>query len=324
MELRWRAPALVDRIRLFDRVGPDERLLAARVILDGGPATPVPPLANDGRGDDLVLPAPRRVTTLTVALDQAAGAPGLAEVEVFGELPPGSCLRDDVCDDGSVCTADRCRGGECVHEPVGDGTACGDADACNGVEVCAAGACGREPAPSCDDVDPCTTDTCESPGRCAHTFACAPVPARGPARCQLAFVGLPPASCEDGDPACDGDRTTDGTCRFDVVLCVGAARTPECSGVEPATAVAVRRDDRTGLSALAALMGARLPSTTGTCVGPMPVRVALHGRRRRAPARVRVPIRVTTAGGQRLRARVRLACHAAPEGVARRPPGARR
>src|SRR6185295_5479577 len=206
----------------------------------------------------------------------------------------------------------------CVYEPVAEGTGCGDDDACNGVEVCAAGSCVREPAPVCDDGDPCTTDTCEAPGRCVSTFACAPVPPRGPARCQLGFVGLPVGPCTDGDPGCDGDHMVDGTCRFDVVLCVGDRSGAQCGAAAPATAIVPPRGDRSGMSALADLMAPHLPATVGACVGPLPLRVTLRGRSHRA--RVRVPLLVTTADGHRLRARVRLVCRAAGDGASHRLP----
>src|SRR5688572_17856177 len=38
--------------------------------------------------------------------------------------------------------------------------------------------------------------------------------------------------CQDGDPACDVDGQTNGTCSFGVSLCAGIETTPKCTPSE--------------------------------------------------------------------------------------------
>src|SRR5207244_5692588 len=111
-----------------------------------------------------------------------------------------------------------------ADDPVPDGTPCGDGDECNGDEACAAGTCMRRPPPDCDDDDPCTRDACVPGHGCIHEDVCRPRTARGPGGCRIGFVGVPTGGCEDGDPGCDRDQTTDGACRFDVILCANVRR----------------------------------------------------------------------------------------------------
>jgi hypothetical protein len=189
------------------------------------------------------------------------------------------------------------------------------------VEVCEGGECTRRPPPGCADDDPCTRDGCASPGTCVHEPACTPVPVRGRAACRLGTVGLPEGFCEDGDPTCDRDATTDGGCRFDLVLCVdvGSPKTGCSSGARLTSVVASRARDPS-LAGLAALLQSRLLDAGPTCVGPVPVRVGLRGHLRRKATRVRVPLVLRTAEGRQLRGRVTLACRPAPRDRAHRPP----
>jgi LmbE family N-acetylglucosaminyl deacetylase len=316
--LTWPVPVLVDRVVVHDAVGLDAHVTAGLIVLDGTPAVRFGPLANDGRGDAFVLPAPRRVRSLRVAVDQARGTPGLAEVEVFGEPPRLPC-RDGGCDDGNPCTRDACVAGTCTGEPVADDTPCGDDDACNGVERCVAGACRRLPPPDCDDGDPCTADACVAPGTCGHHAACAPVRASGRGGCRVAFVGLPAAPCEDGDPACDRDEATDGGCRFDVVVCVDSdAPGAGCRAGAPVILVAARGRWAETIGPALAPLQARLPQAAPGCVGPTPIRLGLRGRGGRT-SRARMPLAVVTADRRLARAAVRVACRPAPRGVRRGP-----
>ena len=317
LRFTWRGPVVIERVVLFDRPTPTDQVIAARLVSDdGGPGLQLGVLANDGRGDEIVLPAPERTMDLTIAIDAAHGVPGLAEVEVFGEPPPPkACVADADCGDGSACTSDHCRALRCANEPVPDGTPCGDDDPCNGVETCGAGTCTRTPALSCDDQDPCTADACEAPGTCRHDDVCAPVAARGPGGCLIGFTGLPAGMCEDGDPSCDRDEATDGGCRFDLVTCVNVGpRTRRCDPHVRVVAVAIGGREAALLAPVVAPLASRLPADTRACSGPTPVRFTLTGRRLRA----RVPIRVTLADGRVRRAHVRLACRAARPGTVRR------
>jgi RHS repeat-associated protein len=100
-----------------------------------------------------------------------------------------------VVDDGNPCTADACSPSVGVsHTAVSDGTSCSDGNACNGTETCQAGTCAAGTAPSLDDGNPCTTDSCD--------------PASGPKHTPAADG----TSCSNGD-LCDGDETChSGSC----------------------------------------------------------------------------------------------------------------
>jgi LmbE family N-acetylglucosaminyl deacetylase len=291
LRLAWTSPVEIDRLVLFDRVGAAHHVLAARVELDDGTGLRVGTLANDGRGDEIVLDAPHRVAAVTVTIEAARGTPGLAEIEIFG-------------------------GG--AGSPCADDAACGDGDACNGAETCRSGVCVRDPAPACDDGDPCTRDRCAPPGGCAHEPSCTPVPARGRGACRVAFVGLPAGGvCEDGDPACDADQTTDGACRFDAVLCANAGPpTPACELATPLVDVKMRGHRQPALATLVAALRTRLPASAPACVGPVAVRVPARAA---GPPRA-VRLRLRTGAGRALRARAVLGCRPAPPGVRRGPP----
>jgi LmbE family N-acetylglucosaminyl deacetylase len=321
LHLAWPAPVLVDRVVLYDRVGLGDRVTAGRLVLDDGTVVRVPALANDGRGDEVVLDRSHRIRSLTFTVDEDVGTPGLAELETFGTAASPLCRTAMDCVPPGPCSVASCRGGLCVSDPVADGTPCGDEDACNGVEACRAGTCARDPAQDCADDDPCTADTCVAPGACEHASSCAPVPVAGRGGCRLGVVGIPRGLCEDGDPACDADRTSDGACSFRVILCTDPGpASARCDFRAPVASVRVRRKKAGGLAELAALLDPRLPVTGRTCVGPVAVRVALAGRLRRRVAREHVPFVVTLADGRKLHAVLKVGCRPAPVGGRRRPP----
>lgn len=74
------------------------------------------------------------------------------------------------CDDDDPCTLDACQmlDGSCTHSPNPDcgdpcvvDTDCIDEDLCDGPTLCEGGFCQAKSFPvTCDDQDPCTTDTC--------------------------------------------------------------------------------------------------------------------------------------------------------------------
>ncbi len=79
------------------------------------------------------------------------------------DLPDGAiaCDENSECDDGVECTFDQClKEGYC--RSITDYTRCSDGVFCNGVEICD-GLLGCMPAdpPTCDDMDPCTIDSCD-------------------------------------------------------------------------------------------------------------------------------------------------------------------
>jgi len=94
------------------------------------------------------------------------------------------------------CKVLRCRpaDGACVPENGEEGTPCDDLNACTVEDACHEGACQGKARPSCDDGDPCTTDSCDSAdGTCRHE------PLTGTA-------------CDDGDPCTEPDSCVEGAC----------------------------------------------------------------------------------------------------------------
>jgi hypothetical protein len=114
------------------------------------------------------------------------------EVCAAGACLPGVQL---VCNDNNPCTADVCDPVTgCASTNVPDNTSCADANLCNGIERCSAGVCQPGTAASCDDRNPCTTDTCNP-----QTGACTLAPLSN---------GVP---CPDGN-VCDGQTCVNGAC----------------------------------------------------------------------------------------------------------------
>jgi hypothetical protein len=86
----------------------------------------------------------------------------------------GSCVAGTALpiDDGNPCTADVCTPatGAVTHNPVAVGTSCADNNLCNGNETCnAAGSCITGTAPTVDDANPCTIDSCNPASGVIHT-----------------------------------------------------------------------------------------------------------------------------------------------------------
>ncbi len=113
----------------------------------------------------------------------------------------GSCLAGSSlnCDDGNLCTNDACdaKSGKCVAS--NSSAPCSDGDACSQGDTCDGGACVSGTPKVCDDLNPCTNDSCD-----AATAACANLPNA--------------ATCTDGDACTVGDGCTGGACK------VGAAK----------------------------------------------------------------------------------------------------
>ena len=81
----------------------------------------------------------------------------------------GVCIGTPViCEDGNPCTKGACdpATGQCTFKPV-EGT-CSDGDLCTQNDKCVQGRCVGTPV-SCDDGNPCTTDSCDSTVGCIHT-----------------------------------------------------------------------------------------------------------------------------------------------------------
>lgn len=116
---------------------------------------------------------------------------------------PGACGGDHDCEDGNLCTVDRCvkRPGRpmavCAHEPRAAGTACDDHDLCTTGDACdGQGSCVPSGVVTCDPAAACrTAGTCDPrTGACSYAIAC------------------DGAACSDGDDCTGGDTCQAGTC----------------------------------------------------------------------------------------------------------------
>jgi hypothetical protein len=118
------------------------------------------------------------------------------------------------CDDFEDCTVDSCAGGECVNEPMEDGTPCGGAGTCVEEATCSAGECLGAPEPQgqpCDDGFFCTEfEVCDGAGACVGTER----PCGSDATCSVGSCNEDIDSCEqvaaeDYTPCSDGSICTD-------------------------------------------------------------------------------------------------------------------
>ena len=104
-------------------------------------------------------------------------------------LCKGSIALD--CNDGNVCTDDLCDPAKgCVH--LENKAPCDDGNPCTGTDTCAGGLCKGGPAPSCNDGNSCTTDSCDPKSGCVQT------PNSDP--------------CDDGNKCTTTDKCGAGTC----------------------------------------------------------------------------------------------------------------
>ena len=103
-----------------------------------------------------------------------------------------------LCDDGSDCSNDACKGVDgCSHEPLDVGE-CVDDDPCTVGDHCEEGACVGSPV-VCDDSNPCTDDSCDGLGGCQFEPNY--------------------AECDDSIPCTVGDHCNAGACSGTQVSC---------------------------------------------------------------------------------------------------------
>ncbi len=118
---------------------------------------------------------------------------------------------EGLCDDGNPCTDDTCAGtGSCAHHA--NTQACEDGNACTAQDACQDGACAGGGGKTCDDQNPCTTDTCEVKTGCvfvANGVACSDgdVCTVGDTCSESVCVAGMPLGCVDNNPC------TDDTCK---------------------------------------------------------------------------------------------------------------
>lgn len=128
------------------------------------------------------------------------------------------------CDDGMACTADSCDlASGCTHTAT-ETASCSDGDACTGGDHCAAGLCASTGTLGCDDLDPCTSDSCAVDSGCIHTAAavtpcddgslCTEDDACAEGKCVGSSV-----ACDDGDLCTQNDCDAGAGCLYPAIAC---------------------------------------------------------------------------------------------------------
>ncbi len=128
-----------------------------------------------------------------------------------GSCADGACKvgSDEGCDDNNPCTSDSCdKSKGCVYTPAKEGASCGDKDACKDASTCKAGKCAVGAKVDCDDLNPCTDDSCDPKVGCGWEAN--------------------EAACSDGDACTDGDKCSNGKC-------VAGAKADACDDKNPCT-----------------------------------------------------------------------------------------
>jgi hypothetical protein len=97
------------------------------------------------------------------------------------------------CDDKNLCTTDSCDAAAgCQHSP--NSVSCEDGNGCSIGDSCAAGTCQPGLLTTCDDKNPCTSDSCDpKTGNCLSVNSADP--------------------CSDGDACTSGDVCASGACK---------------------------------------------------------------------------------------------------------------
>ena len=140
----------------------------------------------DSCTEDLCVNGECQNLEITQCLDDDGCCPNGCNNSVDNDCQPADeCTENSDCDDGYPCTIDICSGSpkECSHMPI---TYCTDNDGCcpAGCEYATDNDCqepGCETNEDCDDLDPCTNDTCygdvciyESITQCLDDDGCCP------------------------------------------------------------------------------------------------------------------------------------------------------
>eukprot|EP00588_Corethron_pennatum_P014647 CAMPEP_0194268598 /NCGR_PEP_ID=MMETSP0169-20130528/2884_1 /TAXON_ID=218684 /ORGANISM="Corethron pennatum, Strain L29A3" /LENGTH=640 /DNA_ID=CAMNT_0039009881 /DNA_START=154 /DNA_END=2073 /DNA_ORIENTATION=- len=139
--------------------------------------------------------------------DQPSTMPSDQPSEIPTSSPSG-CITIDDCDDGDICTIDRCnKFHECTHEVIPkcceSVAECDDKQVCT-IDTCYNNRCKYAPRPNfccdasdCDDGDSCTIDECDG-SKCKNT--------RIEGCCEIE------SDCDDGDP-CTLHQCVNGKCK---------------------------------------------------------------------------------------------------------------
>jgi len=158
----------------------------------GGPGL----VCNDGNGctDDSCSPQ----TGCVFAPNQAPCSDGNACTD-GDHCQDGSCvtLGPTQCTDGNPCTNDSCDPALGCSYTINDAP-CSDDDPCTLNDTCANGTCQPGPEVDCNDLNPCTDDTCGPAGICLHKNNT--------------------AACNDGNACTLNDVCKNGACSYASVL----------------------------------------------------------------------------------------------------------
>ena len=133
-----------------------------------------------------------------------------------------ACQTDLECDDGAVCTVDRCNPiAGCFYES-NEGATCDDGNACTQSDVCRASACSGESPVVCTALD-----QCHDPGVCD--------PASGVCSDPPKIDG---SACDDGNACTQVDACVAGACAgSDPVVCTALDQCHDAGECDPATGV---------------------------------------------------------------------------------------
>ncbi|GMV40753.1 MAG: hypothetical protein AMXMBFR64_24690 [Myxococcales bacterium] len=109
----------------------------------------------------------------------------------------GTCVGTPInCDDGKVCTEDKCNAaGGCTYTNK-NGVGCDDGNACTQSDVCSNGFCVGGNNLVCNDNNVCTVDSCSVATGCVYNAA-----------------GANGISCDDKDPCTAASACSGGTCK---------------------------------------------------------------------------------------------------------------
>ncbi len=105
------------------------------------------------------------------------------------------------CDDGNACTADSCDAVKgCVGVALPSSVTCNDGNTCTENDNCGTGTC-TGAAKNCDDLNPCTADSCDPTNGCVNSK-------------------LSGTTCDDGNAATIADTCDTGVCKGSVPDCL--------------------------------------------------------------------------------------------------------